>query len=431
MGTGDPDLYKAFAWRFWNLAVKDGGRLGVVLPRSAFAAKGSELLRKVMLAGSRELDLTNTTNRAGWMFDEMEHRYTIGLIAVTRGHPLGKSVTLRGPFADKARFDIGHNATGAQFTAAEVQSWEDSAALPLLPTEESLGVFAQIRKAPRLDNNVGTWRARPQTELHASSDKPLLSMVADRPAGYWPVYKGESFDIWSPDCGAESYYGWANPATIEPELRDKRLRAGRRVGGGAHSEFTLAHRLDLETLAHRHPRIAFRDVTRATDSRTVRAALIPPKTLLVHLAPFLLWPKGDALDEAFLLGVLSSIPLDWYARRWVETHLTYNVLNPLPIPRPDRSSTDWKRAVALAGRLAAPDDRFADWATKVGVDHGLLATNIKQDMIDELDAVVARLYGLDAAQLTHLFETFHEGWDYAPRLAAVLAHFNRTPADPA
>ena len=30
MGTGDPDLYKAFMWRFWFLVVEEGGRIGVV-----------------------------------------------------------------------------------------------------------------------------------------------------------------------------------------------------------------------------------------------------------------------------------------------------------------------------------------------------------------------------------------------------------------
>ncbi|MEX0887568.1 MAG: hypothetical protein WD009_14140 [Phycisphaeraceae bacterium] len=40
MGTGDPDLYKAFCWRFRTLARDPGGRLGVVLPRSVWSAKG-------------------------------------------------------------------------------------------------------------------------------------------------------------------------------------------------------------------------------------------------------------------------------------------------------------------------------------------------------------------------------------------------------
>ena len=39
------------------------------------------------------------------------------------------------------------------------------------------------------------------------------------------------------------------------------------------------------------------------------------------------------------------------------------------------------------------------------------------------DAVVAHLYGLDEAQLVHVFETFHEGWDYEEPLRATLDHF--------
>ena len=44
-------------------------------------------------------------------------------------------------------------------------------------------------------------------------------------------------------------------------------------------------------------------------------------------------------------------------------------------------------------------------------------------MVHELDAVVAHLYGLTEVQLVHVFETFHEGWDYKDRLDGVLAHF--------
>jgi len=164
-------------------------------------------------------------------------------------------------------------------------------------------------------------------------------------------------------------------------------------------------------------------VSRATDTRTVRACLIPSKVVAVHNAPVLHWALGDESDQAYLIGLLSSRPLDWFARRFVETHLQFFILNALPIPRRPRSDKDWRRVVGLAGRLASPDDRFADWAKKVGVGYGPLMAEEKQDMIDELDAVVAKLYGLSETQLIHLFETFHEGWDHEPRLRAVLNYF--------
>ncbi len=77
----------------------------------------------------------------------------------------------------------------------------------------------------------------------------------------------------------------------------------------------------------------------------------------------------------------------------------------------------------MAGRLACPDKRFAKWAKAVGVEYGKLDAAEKDDMIAELDAVVAHLYGLSESHLTHIFETFHEGWDCQPRLKAVLAHY--------
>ena len=44
-------------------------------------------------------------------------------------------------------------------------------------------------------------------------------------------------------------------------------------------------------------------------------------------------------------------------------------------------------------------------------------------MIHELDAVAAHLYGLAEKHLVHIFETFHEGWDFDARLRAVRRHF--------
>ena len=121
---------------------------------------------------------------------------------------------------------------------------------------------------------------------------------------------------------------------------------------------------------------------------------------------------------------MSSIPLDWYARRFVEINLNFFIINPFPIPRPDRDSVLWQRVVQLAGRLACPDERFSTWANAVGVEYGSLAADEKDDMIYELDAVVAHLYGLSESQLIHIYETFHEGWDYQARLDGVLQHFH-------
>ena len=420
MGTGDPDLYKAFVWRFWDLVSPEGGRIGVVLPRSALAAKGGDEFRKRILKQAEVVDLTMLVNTGRWAFD-MEPRYTIGLTAITRREGCRESeLRLSGPYSSLERFRAGVRKAPVTFRAREVEAWNDTASLPLLPSDGSVEVFAQLRKSPRLDLNDGAgWRARPQRELDATNDKPLMDLESEEcPEGFWPVYKGASFDLWAPDTG--TYYAWADPERMLDHLQGKRARAGRR---GAFAEFDQAWRSDAETLPCLQARIAFRRIARATDSRTVRAALVPPNTCLTDVAPYFLWPRGDEQDEAYLLGILSSISLDWYARRFVETHVDFYVLNPLPVPRPDGASPLRDRAITLAGRLAAPDDRFAEWAECLGVGCGPLEADEREEHIRELDAVAARLYGLDEAQLVHVFETFHEGWDYEEPLRATLDHF--------
>ena len=121
--------------------------------------------------------------------------------------------------------------------------------------------------------------------------------------------------------------------------------------------------------------------------------------------------------------MLSSIPLDWYARRFVEVNFSFFLFNPLPVPRTDRSNPLWKRVVEISGRLASIDDRFASWASEVNVDYGPLDPENKQNKIYELDAIVSHLYGLTESQLIHIYETFHIGWDYNERLNQVLDYY--------
>ena len=144
----------------------------------------------------------------------------------------------------------------------------------------------------------------------------------DCPEGFWPVYKGASFDLWTPDTG--TYYAWADPERVLDHLQGKRARAGRR---GAFAEFDAEWRSgcrDLPCLNGTH-RLSGIVTTRRTAAR-VRAALVPPRVFLVSRTTSRrtsCGPGGTEQDEAYLLGILSSLSLDWYARRFVETHVTF------------------------------------------------------------------------------------------------------------
>lgn len=151
MGEGHPDLYKAFCWRFWHLTATDGGRIGVVLPRSVLAAKGSTDFRLAIFGKSESVDVTMLLNNRQWVFPEVHPQYSIGLVCVAHGAPTEKSIRLRGPYASLAAFSEGVQQPATAFDHDRVLAWNDTASVPLLPTEGSVKVFEQLRKSPRLD----------------------------------------------------------------------------------------------------------------------------------------------------------------------------------------------------------------------------------------------------------------------------------------
>ncbi len=423
MGSGHPDLYKAFCWRFWQLVNPSGGAIGVVLPRAVFASKGTEEFRKAVFASDGSLDLTTLMNSRGWVFDNVDPRYMVALAVFRRGESeRSRHVALRGPFADLSAYRARRVAEPAVFPFAAVTSWTSTAALPLLPSEESGDVYLKLKRSPGFGHqSARPWTARPlQGDINATGGRSWMTFDAEPSKNRWPVYGGEAFDLWSPD--SESYYAVAESRALTADLL-RRRREGAERNNSAFALFPDSWIADDSTLPSKRARIAFRDVTRATDSRTVRAALIPPRVFLVHTAPFLLVPQGTVDAEAFILGVMSSLPFDWAARRIVETHLTFDVLNGLPVPLEFEGLALAARVRALSARLATPDDRFEEWASHFNLEPKALLADEKSDLIAELDAAVSLLYGLSERDVRHIFETFHVGWDHEERLRAVLKHF--------
>lgn len=418
IGSGDIDLFQAFAWRNLHLTREDG-YFGVVLPRGALAGSGTKLWREEILDNGNFASVNVLTNKGGWIFESVDGRYNVGLVVVQR-RPSG-TVSFNGPFHSQAEFGRGARSL-ATVKAVDFKGWSQTFVFPWLPTEESIGVFLQMRSHPRFDSTEG-FEFRPVRELDTSIDKRFYDFDLEHPSGDLAVLTGASFEIWNPNHGDP--YAFAHSDEVLPFLENK-------LTNQRNNRRSAFYGLADEALSPRpweRARIAFRDVARSNDSRTMIVCLLPPGALVVHKAPYLLRRLGSELDEAYLLGTLSSLAFDWYARRYVELSMSFELLNPMPVPRPAMDDPLRLRVIEIAGRLAAVDARYAEWAAAVGVGVGTV-TDVaeKDDLIAELDALVAILYGLEESQLRHLFQTFHIGWHYEPRLDATLAHYHRWAA---
>jgi hypothetical protein len=358
------------------------------------------------------------TNKGEWVFDDVDGRKLIAFVSVQAGGDTAETTYFIPPECHSLRAWVARDLNdAARVPLAGLRQYSPTLIVPLLPTTSSFDVIRDFMRSPRLAAHPSLKVRRVYADFETTRDRDRYH--EKRLEGDWPVYTGESFDLWEPDTGR--HYAYTDGKEISQAAQEKRLRSPR---GSAYSETPL----DWRQRAHTHPvnfsRIAFRNVTNRTNRRTFLAALIPGKVVTVEKAPWILWvdPEHKKTEEAFLIGILSSIPLDWWARRFVEGQVDAEAFDSLRVPDPLQKQHLSSRVVQLAGRLAAPDDRFADWAKAVGVACGPLPDDQKQDHIHELDAVVALLYGLEEKHLVHIFETFHEGWDYSNRLDATLKH---------
>jgi hypothetical protein len=389
-----------------------------VLPRGALNGSGTQKWRREILEHGTFENVVVTINSGHWVFKNVDGRYTTAFVVVCKDDSK-KSVNFAGPFPSKTEFESGRNSL-VNVEREEFLSWTGTASFPLLPDELAGEIFVQMRKSPAFSDTTD-FEFRPNREIDATVDSGLFSTNLSKPIGEVPVLTGSSFNIWSPDFAEPYAYG--TQKTID-HILEKTISSANQV----RSAFNGLKIFSEQDLPLSSPRIAFRDVTNATNTRTMLCCLIPPGAVLVHKAPYLVRRKGDERDEAFVLGVLSSRIFDWYARRLIELGMTFEMLMPMPIPRPPATDKSRIRIIEISGSLAAVDKRYAKWAKAVGVPVGSVKTDAEKDaLIDELDALVAHQYGLSRSQLEHVFKTFHRGWDYSSRLTQVLASYDQLP----
>lgn len=103
---------------------------------------------------------------------------------------------------------------------------------------------------------------------------------------------------------------------------------------------------------------------------------------------------------------MNSLPFDWQARRFIEIHANFFLLEGLYLP--DLNDADFEAISRAAARLSAVDERFADFAAATGMECGPLSPAERTRLRVEIDARVARAWHLSAPDLDVIFRDFTE-----------------------
>lgn len=388
---GDPDLYKYFCQRYRDL-VRQGGLIGVVLPRSAFVTKGSEGFRDWLYTEMTARRIDTLINRRLWAF-ETHPQFGVALVTAQRLEPpSGHRVAMLG-VADSG--EAWSSQAASSGVPVAVTSLGDGWLTPRLRSQAEADLLAKLRMGSRFPlGSGGRWMCFAVRELDETNDKRLWASAR----GGRLLWKGESFDQYEPHGAAARKC--PSSAAVLKKTRKPRPGSGSLIA----DHVKLAVRRSAVGSELERARVAFRDVSRSDDSRTARACLIPPEILLTNKAPYLAFVTGNELDQAACLGMLNSLPFDWQARRYVEISMNFFLLESLVVPNLD--DADYRAVAKAAARLSAVDDRFTEFAEAAGVEHGPLADDEREHMRIEIDAHVAHAWRLTVDDLDTLFADF-------------------------
>ena len=388
-GTGHHDLSKFFAER--NIrTVAIAGTVGIVLPGAFCSLGGWEKLRRAFMDHG-DMTVTQAENTGGFLFPNVHFQTTVAFV-ISRGD---QSPSIRvNPGANSIEDFSCKKESDASLDIGSLVDLDGDAQIPWLRSRESASVFERIVKSPSLGSGESWIQGSADTRWDFSaSGRGAGFATAEDAVGSWKVLMTRHVDAYRIDFDGIRKF-------IPAESLNQLASAGK----------LAMNETDDYVLPRDHPRIAYRFPSSSTNSRTLVAAWLPNRGALYSTGYAHGVDTHGATEEdtLALLSIMNSIPADWWSRRVVDRHVGTRIIRNLPVPT--CSSAVRQRLAVLAQLLIEGGDLAEQESTGLA--------------LAEIDALVAHGYGLSRADVVHLFETFHRGWDFGPRLAAVLVHFD-------
>jgi N-6 DNA Methylase len=164
--------------------------------------------------------------------------------------------------------------------------------------------------------------------------------------------------------------------------------------------------------------LCFKDVTSATNQRTMIAALIPP-VAVVNSAPLMI--HGENISSralACLLGNLNSFAFDFVARQKVGgLHLNFFIVNQLPVFPPEHYTKKclWEKQTTLETwiservlKLTCTANDMKPFAAAAGFDPPVHRWDDEErgELLAELDAAFFVLYGIGREDIEYILSSF-------------------------
>lgn len=400
-GMGIVNLYALFAELDSNLC-RPAGRAGFIVPTGIATDDSTKAFFQSIAQGKQLESLYDFENKE--LFPDVHKSFKFSLITLAPAEQADFAYYLVHPreLADKRR---RFTMTAEDFALIN----PNTGTCPLFRCGEDARLCQKIyRHAPvlmRADTAANPWEIKFRQGLfNMTSDSSLF--LTEPEDGAMPLYEGKMIHHYDHRWATFTGTGGdaeARDATSQEHADPAWEPAPRYWVRGADVLFHLPK--DLATA----PRwlLGFRDITNATNERTFLCSFIP-FTAVGHTLPLIFSSNGHVKIIACLVANLSTLVLDYVARIKVGgTHMTYHYVKQFPVLPPEAYSTEDQDFIcSRVLELTYTSESMRPWAEDMGYKGDPFPWNTDRRAIlrAELDARIAKLYGLTREELDYILD---------------------------
>jgi len=374
----ESDTYIAFLQRSFG-AVKEDGRVFMLLPAGIIRSKGTTSIREVLVKRCSHISFIILSNRARFFAIDTRFKFLLLDCDFSDCDSLAEGINLA--YGDSTEKEN----TVSEFVTIPIpllRKTRPDLTLPEVRSDKEMELYFRIH------NNGCDWASRSgwecsiSRELDMTNDKALFS---NKPYGatigvvegrmvqqhWFPVKKYVSGTgraaHWEPSNGEFKPQFWISPQDLPKDV------------------YT---RVQQE-------RVGYCDIAGQTNERTMMSSIIPAGVACGNKVPTIIFQdsiKGNR--ELLWVGITNSFTYDWMLRRIISTTANYFLI--LSIPMPDiRIDSELAASIINATRTIRTLRLESD------ADEMLIAS-----LRCQIDIAVAQAYGLSVCDLELILEDF-------------------------
>ena len=436
---GDIDLYPLFAEHLMNLC-KD--IWGIIVPTGVATNDSNKDFFQVLTKENRLVSLYDFTNK-NKLFD-IASNLRFCLISAHQAQAYENNVTV-GFMLNSLDNILDNNRVYHIKTNDFAKFNPNTKTWPIFNTSYDATLTSKIYDNSSIiikENSAGKtadnpWNIKFSTMFHMSNDSKLFKTYEDL-TNAGATIKGDSFvlndNLYVPLMEAKLFWHYNHHYSAFPIDVEKRPGAIPNVSCDELQDVNFALKpwywINSTEVEHVKSKglesssfvIAFRDIARSTDARTMIACIMPNYVALNNKSPSLV--STLALSKKLnLLAILNSLTFDYATRQKITSaNLNFFIVKQLPVLRPEQIDevNQWqlvKRVAELTYFNHDMDEFAKELSAELSQEQNEELGNrlIKQEpwVFDELrraqlqaeiDAIVAKLYGLNDDELKYILD---------------------------